>query len=164
MLTRSSSERTQWCQIYCDAEQRKSANPQSFNQPLVPCTGSVAPCCETLLAFGASQTNNEMILIMERLSVTSWLLQTGHVCSVLRHTVYRSGCASFVDRPGVWPVIPYQRKYGRPYHVWLGCPRWPFYQSHMSWIPDLIASPLPCPLYCFIAILFHTDYPRIQLT
>ena len=56
--------------------------------------------------------------------------------------------------------MPYQRKYSRPYHTWLGCPHWPFYLSHMSWIPDLITRLLPSPLYCFIAILLSRDHVR----
>lgn len=32
------------------------------------------------------------------------------------------GVKGFVEQTRVRPVIPYHRKYGRPYHTWLGYP------------------------------------------
>lgn len=36
------------------------------------------------------------------------------------------GVCGSVDRAEARPVVPYQGKYGCPYHTWLGCPQWPF--------------------------------------
>ena len=132
------------------------------------CGVAAIPAVRTLSPFSKVQTNNEIILIVghffqslpDRADVSACVelhrdRQTPCVCVCVCVCV----CGS-VDQAEARPVMPYQRKYSRPYHTWLGCPHWPFYLSHMSWIPDLITRLLPSPLYCFIAILLSRDHVR----
>lgn len=96
---------------------------------------------------------------MKQLSVASWSLQTEHVLCVQpqREADHVRGC--------VCVILLIRQRRGQSFLVRgskaaLITHGWPFYLSHMSWIPDLITSLFPSPLYCFIAILLHTDHIR----
>lgn len=121
----------------------------------------VSQCWETPAAVSASkvQTNNKIKQIYEA-PFRRFLFSSRHMCVSPReththtHRVCRWVCAcGCVDQAEARPAILYQRKYSRPYHTRLGCPHWPFYLSHMSWIPDLITALLSQPpllFYCNI--------------